>query len=66
MPLEWRSITTVLACAVGALITLLLVTPSLISKRPVPQPADWHPLVIWAAFNSWFVVAAVRQGPFQL
>lgn len=60
--MEWRATTTVLACAVGTLIALVLVTPSLINKKPVSQPADWHPLVIWVGFNLWFVVDAFGQG----
>ena len=60
--LDWQVTTTLPWCAVGTLITLLLVTPSLINKRPVPQPVDWHPLVIWVAFNLWLVVGAAAQG----
>lgn len=48
--------------AIGTLVTLVLVTPSLINKKPVTVKVDWHPLVIWVAFNLWFIIDAVGQG----
>jgi hypothetical protein len=58
MRLDARS---VLGCAVGTFIILLVVTPGLINKKPVPERAVWHPLVVWAAFNFWFLAAGVGQ-----
>jgi hypothetical protein len=61
MRLDWQTAGTLLVCAVGTFLILLIVTPSLINKRPTPQPADWHPLVLWAAFNLLFLTGAVGQ-----
>ena len=51
----------VLESSIGTLVALVLVTPSLINKKPVAEKVNWHPLVIWVAFNLWFVVDAVGQ-----
>ena len=40
---------------VTALLMLLFVTPSLINKKPVKHPPDYHPLLIWALLNLFFV-----------
>ena len=63
-PVQWQTPSTgaVIGCAMGALITVALVTPSLINKKPVSERANWHPLVIWLAFNLWFVAGAIEQG----
>lgn len=46
----------------GSGIVLLAATPYLINKRPVPQPVDWHPLILWGALNGWlFAVALVKK-----
>jgi hypothetical protein len=61
MRLDWQTITTFLVCILGTLIMLLVVTPSLINKRPSRQPVDWHPLVLWTSFNVLFGTRAVAE-----
>jgi len=49
--------------AVTTLLILAFATPSLINKKPMPQPPpDYHPLVVWLLFNFLFATgAAVHQ-----
>jgi hypothetical protein len=58
----WATALSALGTTIGTLVTLVLATPSFINKKPVKGKVDWHPLVIWVAFNLWFVVDAVGQG----
>ena len=43
-----------LVCFVTALGLLGFTRPWLINKRPVKQPTDYHPLVIWLLLNLYF------------
>ena len=44
----------------GAFVTtgfiLVVTTPWLINKRPVPQPPDFHPLVLWLLLNMLLIL----------
>jgi len=60
--LDWAAAALVPGATIGTLVTLVLATPSLINKKPVTVKVDWHPLVIWFAFNLWFIIDAVGQG----
>jgi hypothetical protein len=62
LKLNWTVALLVPGTTIGTLVTLVLVTPSLINKKPVMEKPDWHPLVIWVAFNLWFVVDAVSRA----
>jgi uncharacterized membrane protein len=46
-----------LGWGVTALFILLFLTPWLISKKPVAHPADFHPLVLWAALNLFLAAS---------
>lgn len=41
-----------------ALVILLAITPTLINKRPVALPPDYHPLLLWGTFNLLFFTSA--------
>jgi hypothetical protein len=45
----WRTIPWAAPCAWFAILLLVLAfsAPWLLNKRPVVQPTDWHPLVVW-------------------
>jgi uncharacterized membrane protein len=42
-----------------ALLILAFATPSFINKKPVSQPPDFHPLVIWLLVNVLFATGAL-------
>ena len=44
-----------------AIVILGFATPSLINKKPVKQPADFCPLVIWLLINALFLTGAVAN-----
>jgi uncharacterized membrane protein len=44
-----------------ALLILGFATPSLINKKPVQQPPDYHPLVVWLLVNALFVTGALTH-----
>ncbi len=44
-----------------AVLILGFATPSLINKKPVSQPPDYHPLVIWLLVNTLFVTGAIAH-----
>jgi uncharacterized membrane protein len=59
--LDWYSAPWVnfLGWAVTALLILAFATPSLINKKPRPQPPpDYSPLVVWLLLNSLFATGA--------
>lgn len=62
---DWYSTPCVnfLGWAVTALLILAFATPSLINKKPMPQPPpDYSPLVVWLLLNFLFATgAAVHQ-----
>ena len=47
--------------AFTALLALIVATPWLINKRPVEQPPEHQPLIIWLMLNLLFVTAAAVQ-----
>jgi uncharacterized membrane protein len=59
--LDWYSTPWVnfLGWAVTALLILAFATPSLINKKPRPQPPqDYSPLMVWLLLNSLFATGA--------
>jgi hypothetical protein len=40
------------------LLILAFATPTLINKKPVKQPPDYHPLIVWLLLNLLFVTGA--------
>lgn len=44
-----------------ALLVLAFATPSLINKKPVSQPPDFHPLIIWLLINVIFASGAITH-----
>jgi hypothetical protein len=48
-----------LSLAFTALLTFIVATPWLIKKRPVEQPPEYQPLIIWLMLNVLFVTAAL-------
>jgi uncharacterized membrane protein len=44
-----------LGWAATALVILAFATPSLINKKPVKQPPDYSPLVMWLLLSGLFV-----------
>lgn len=48
--------------AVTALFILLVVTPLLIKKQPVPQPDDFQPLIVWLLLSAWLAVGNAAHG----
>jgi len=50
-----------LGWAATALVILGFVTPSLINKKPVKQPSDFHPLMIWLLVNGLFLTGAIAN-----
>lgn len=61
--LYWYSTpwTNFLGCAGTALLILAFATPSLINKKPVQQPPDFHPLIIWMLVNALFATGAAAN-----
>jgi uncharacterized membrane protein len=47
--------------AATALLILAFVTPSLINKKPVKHPPDYHPLAIWLLVNALFATGAITD-----
>lgn len=47
--------------AATALVILGFVTPSLINKKPVKHPPDFHPLLLWALLNLLFLTGALSH-----
>jgi uncharacterized membrane protein len=43
------------------LLILAFATPSLINKKPVKQPPDYHPLLIWLLVNGLFATGAITH-----
>jgi uncharacterized membrane protein len=44
-----------------SLLILAFATPSLINKKPVKQPPDFHPLIIWLLVNVLFATGALTH-----
>jgi hypothetical protein len=51
-----------LAASLITFITLVLVTPVLIDKKPVPTPPRLYPLAVWTVFNLLFTVGFFTAG----
>jgi hypothetical protein len=47
-----------LGWAVTSLLILAFVTPALINKKPVRQPLDYHPLMMWLLLNLLLLTGA--------
>jgi uncharacterized membrane protein len=47
--------------AVTTLLILALVTPSLINKKPVKYPPDYHPLIVWLLMTVLFATGAATH-----
>lgn len=47
---------------VSNLMILAFLTPWLLNKRPVKQPVDWHPLIVWLLLGFWLAVHQARSG----
>jgi len=47
-----------LGWAAVAVLILAFTTPTLINKKPVKQPRDYKPLIVWLLLNALFVTAA--------
>jgi uncharacterized membrane protein len=47
--------------AATALVILAFATPSLINKKPVKHPPDYHPLVVWLLVNLLFATGAITH-----
>jgi uncharacterized membrane protein len=43
------------------LLILAFVTPSLINKKPVKNPPDYQPLVLWILVNTFFATGALTH-----
>jgi uncharacterized membrane protein len=50
-----------LGWAATALLILAFVTPSLINKKPVKHPPDYHPVIIWLLVNALFATGAITH-----
>jgi uncharacterized membrane protein len=50
-----------LGWAATTLVILAFVTPSLINKKPVKIPPDYHPLIIWLLVNGLFATGAITH-----
>jgi len=42
-------------------VILAFSTPSLINKKPVKHPPDYHPLIIWVLINALFITGALSR-----
>lgn len=51
-----------LGWGVTTLLILAFVTPALINKKPVKQPPDYHPLIVWLLLNVLFATGAFANG----
>ena len=63
LPLDWYSTPWVnfLGWAATTLLILAFVTPSLINKKPVKHPPDYHPLLIWVLLNALLVIGEAKH-----
>jgi uncharacterized membrane protein len=50
-----------LGWAATALVILSFATPSLINKKPVKFPPDYHPLLVWLLVNGLFATGALSH-----
>ena len=50
-----------LGWAGGSLLILAFATPSLINKKPVKQPPDFYPLIVWLPVNVLFATGALTH-----
>ncbi len=64
LPLTWYGAPFVnfLGWAVGTLLILAFITPSLIDKKKVKHPPDYQPLVIWLLLNLLFATGVLAHG----
>jgi hypothetical protein len=51
-----------LGWAVGTLLILAFITPSLIDKKKVKHPPDYQPLIIWLLLNLFFATGVLAHG----
>jgi uncharacterized membrane protein len=51
-----------LGWTVTALLMLAFATPSLINKKPVKHPPQFHPLAVWLALNIIILAGAIKKG----
>jgi uncharacterized membrane protein len=60
LPLDWYTAPLVnfFAWAVVALLILAFATPSLLNKKPVKSPPDYHSLAVWLLLNLLFLTGA--------
>jgi hypothetical protein len=42
-------------------VILAFTTPSLINKKPVKHPPDYHPLIVWILVNALFATGAMTH-----
>jgi uncharacterized membrane protein len=63
LPFAWYGAPFVnfLGWAVATLLILAFATPSLIDKKKVRHPPDYHPLVIWLVLDVLFATAAMAH-----
>jgi len=63
LPSNWYGAPWVnfLAWAITALLILAFATPSLINKKPVKRPPDFHPLLVWSCLNFLLAAAAAAH-----
>jgi uncharacterized membrane protein len=63
IPSDWFSTPWVnfLGWAVTSLLILAFVTPALINKKPVRQPLDYHPLMMWLLLNLLLLTGAATR-----
>jgi uncharacterized membrane protein len=59
-PFDWYGapVTNFVGWVVTALLILAFASPSLIRKKPVKSPPDYHPLLVWTLLNLLFVTGA--------
>ena len=50
-----------LGWAATTLLILAFVTPSLINKKPVKNPPDYHPLLVWLLVNTLLATGAIKH-----
>ncbi len=63
LPLDWYTTPWInfLGWAATTLLILAFVTPSLINKKPVKHPPQYHPLIIWLLLNTLFVAGELHD-----
>jgi uncharacterized membrane protein len=64
LPFAWYGAPFVnfIGWAVGTLLILAFATPTLIDKKKVKHPPDYHPLNIWLLLNLLFATGALAHG----